>query len=129
MVAIWATYDTTITFGLSTDFGMAFAGEGQEQAVGAQHVVVDELARDGLVDERGLHPEAVAPVDGAPAAPVIIVREEDARGRELRRVLRAQPPVRRGLEHGSVRCRRQGGGVSLGRVVDGSAHFRFGFRW
>jgi len=105
---------------------MAFPGEGQEQAVGAQHVVVDVPARDGLVDERGLHPEAVAPVDGAP----VIVCEEDARGRELRRVLRAQPLVRRGLEHGIVRWRRQGsGGVSLGRVVGGSAHFRFGFGW
>jgi len=89
---------------------MAFPGEGQEQAVGAQHVVVDVPARDGLVDERGLHPEAVAPVDGAP----VIVREEDARGRELSRVLRAQPLVRRGLEHGIVRWRRR------------SAHFRFG---
>jgi hypothetical protein len=76
------------------DSGMAGVGQGQEEPVGAQHVVV-VVARDGPVDERGLHPEAVAPVDGAAG----VVREEDVRRRELSRVLPAQPLVRLGLEH------------------------------
>lgn len=97
--------------GLRMHFGMAFRGESQEQAVGAQHVVAVAAvaARDGLVDERGLHPQAVAPVEGAPG----IVREEDARGFELRRVLRAQPVVRRGLEQ-LVRWCRHAIGAWLG---------------